>query len=252
MSLGPDLRSAPADHDAAPVARFEPADLPTQPLDARDPADRHRAPVAPPAWLWQSVAGEEAKTPFRQAASRRPGRDTGTARARRRGTLVHALFEHLPEVSPQARRDAAIRFLETRAPAWTKADRAAVIDAVLAVVDNEAFAPVFGPGGRAEVSVAGRVATEDGEAQVQGRVDRLIVTDDVVLIVDFKTTESPPGAPAETPPDMLAQLATYRALVAGVYPGRIIRQASVWTAGPVLVEIPDNLLPQISVAARSS
>lgn len=251
-SLGPDLRSAPADHDAAPVARFEPADLPTQPLDARDPADRHRAPVAPPAWLWQSVAGEEAKTRFRQAASRRPGRDTGTARARRRGKLIHALFEHLPEVVPQARRDAAIRFLATRATGWSDPERATVVDAVLAVVDNEAFAPVFGPGGRAEVSVAGRVATEDGEAQVQGRVDRLVVTDDVVLIVDFKTAESPPDAPAETPPDMLAQLATYRALVAGAYPGRIIRQAIVWTAGPVLVEIPDNLLPQISVAARSS
>ena len=65
-------------------------------------------------------------------------------------------------------------------------------------------------------------------------IDRLVVTPERVLIVDYKT-----GAiPAAPPEGYLRQLAAYRASLQRLYPDRPVEAALLWTAAPRLEVIP--------------
>ena len=95
-----------------------------------------------------------------------------------------------------------------------------------------------GPGSRAEQPLTGLV----GNQVVTGVVDRLAVTDSGVWVVDYKTGRAPPADVADTPVRYLRQLAAYRAVLAGVYPGRPVRAVLVWTDQASVVEVPGALL----------
>ncbi|MGE5269794.1 MAG: PD-(D/E)XK nuclease family protein, partial [Thiohalocapsa sp.] len=106
------------------------------------------------------------------------------------------------------------------------------------------FAQLWGPQARAEVSVVGFIpgAQPTGGHALSGQIDRLLVTQERVLIVDFKTVRPAPAREEEVPSLYLQQLATYRAALARIYPGRRIEGALLWTDGPRLMPISAALL----------
>ena len=53
---------------------------------------------------------------------------------------------------------------------------------------------------------------------VSGQIDRLVVEDDRVLIVDYKTMRPLPASEDEVAPIYLRQLAIYREALARIYP----------------------------------
>jgi ATP-dependent helicase/nuclease subunit A len=72
-----------------------------------------------------------------------------------------------------------------------------------------------------------------------GRIDRVAIDEDGVLIADFKS-----GAPRgqAIPVAYVAQLALYRAALAPLYPKLALRAYIVWLDGPDIVEVrPDAL-----------
>ncbi|MFX7125240.1 PD-(D/E)XK nuclease family protein, partial [Acinetobacter baumannii] len=84
---------------------------------------------------------------------------------------------------------------------------------VVALTVDLRFAPVFAPGSRAEVSIVGRLERPGlPKALVSGQIDRLVVTPNEVLIVDFKTNNAPPRTAADAPKGYIRQLALYRAV----------------------------------------
>ena len=52
----------------------------------------------------------------------------------------------------------------------------------------------------------------------------------------------PAGGAAGTPEAYLRQLAAYRAVLRGVYPGRAVTCAQLWVDGPEFVTIPEAIL----------
>jgi ATP-dependent helicase/nuclease subunit A len=109
---------------------------------------------------------------------------------------------------------------------------------VLALIADGRFAPVFGPGSRAEVGIAGRLERPGRPpALVSGQIDRLVVTPGEVLIVDYKTNRAPPALAAEAPRTYVRQLALYRAVLQKLYPQLPVRGALLWTETPELMEI---------------
>ncbi|WP_315803959.1 double-strand break repair helicase AddA [Bradyrhizobium sp. SZCCHNS3002] len=204
-----------------------------------------------PAWLRTAAAeapGEVAVLrPSDPSADERPVR-TGESLAARslamqRGTLVHRLLQSLPEVPPERRRDAALRYLIRNAADWPEDERAGLAERVLAVVEDPRFAAVFAAGSRAEVSIVGRLALAgQPPALVSGQIDRLVVTEAEVLIVDFKTNQQPPSGLADVPPAYVRQLALYRAVLGQLYPGRNVRAALLWTEAAEFMELPASAL----------
>jgi ATP-dependent helicase/nuclease subunit A len=154
--------------------------------------------------------------------------------------LVHRLLQSLPEIAPARRRDAAAAFLgrNTDPKIWPEADRNALADRVLALIADPSFAAVFAEGSRAEVPIIGRLPQAGGGCYlVSGQIDRLVVSDDAVLIVDFKTNQTPPRNESEVPATYLRQLALYRAVLGLLYPAKPVRAALLWTEAPEMMEI---------------
>jgi ATP-dependent helicase/nuclease subunit A len=163
---------------------------------------------------------------------------TQRARALQHGTLVHRLLQSLPDIAAGRRGEAALAYLARNADGWSEEERQAIAESTLALIADMRFAPVFAPGSRAEVSIVGRLERPAGRpALVSGQIDRLVVTESEVLIVDFKTNHAPPSDPAEAPRGYVRQLALYRAVLGRLYPQLPVRAALLWTETAELMEI---------------
>jgi ATP-dependent helicase/nuclease subunit A len=158
----------------------------------------------------------------------------------RRGLLVHALLARLPDLAPQTWRQAALAYLARQGLGADEAG--ALADETLGVLTHPDFAPLFAPGSRAEIAVAADLPELGRNVRVNGQIDRLAVTDDAVLIADFKTNRPPPSDAAQTPRIYLAQMAMYRAALARIYPARRIDCALIWTDGARLMRLPAHAL----------
>jgi len=159
----------------------------------------------------------------------------------RRGDLIHRLLQLLPDLPPGGWADGA-RALLARERDLTDAQRAEMTGAALSVLQDSRFAEVFGPGSRAEVAIAGSADALPSGLKISGRIDRLVVLPDRVLVADFKTNRPSPVQVEDTDPAYLRQMAIYAAVLAEVFPGRTIEAALVWTDGPKLMPITENLL----------
>ena len=159
----------------------------------------------------------------------------------RRGELIHRLLQVLPDLAPEARGEGAERLLRKERD-LSEVQRAEMIAAAFGVLNDPDFAEVFGPGGRAEASVAGSASALPAGLRVSGRVDRMVVTPDRVLVVDFKSNRPSPDRIEAVDETYLIQMALYVAVLRDVFPGRRVEAALVWTDGPKLMPIPENLI----------
>jgi ATP-dependent helicase/nuclease subunit A len=174
----------------------------------------------------------------RQAAPSPLARTLGLGRYRR-GEIIHRLLQLLPDVTPDARAAAAARLL-ARELDLTADQRAEMAAAALAVLEDPQFAAVFGPGSRAEIALAG--SAPGLPASISGRVDRLLVEEGRVLVADFKTNRPAPAAIEDADPAYLRQMAVYWAVLRAIFPGRRVEAALIWTDGPRLMPVPENLM----------
>jgi ATP-dependent helicase/nuclease subunit A len=175
--------------------------------------------------------------PVPKADSPLADRDSGGSRFRR-GQLIHSLLQHLPGVPADERRDATVRFLDSPGNGLKAGEAEAIAGEILAVMTHPDLAPLFGPGSRAEVPLTGVV----GDAVVGGLVDRLVVLPDRVLVADFKTNRRPPIRVEDTPVLYLRQMASYRAVLRAIFPGRRVLCALIWTRDARVAMLPDEML----------
>jgi len=164
----------------------------------------------------------------------------------RRGLIIHRLLELLPELPRERRADACRRFLARPIHELDAAAQAEIADETERVLDDPVFAPLFGPGSRAEVRVAGEVAGARGTMVLSGQVDRLVVTPAEVLVLDYKTNRPPPATENEVAEIYLRQMAAYRAVLGRIYPNRSVTCALLWTDGPRLMTLSSWLLDRYS------
>ena len=180
-----------------------------------------------------ALPGEQ-ETP---AAAPHGATDPGGRRFRR-GRVVHALLQHLPERLVAERSAAAKRFLARPGHGLSGEEQAEILAEVLALLDAPEVMAAFGENSLAEAPIAGRL---DGRL-VTGQVDRLVVTPERVLVLDYKTNRPPPTDPADVAPLYLRQMAAYRAVLRQAFPGRVVDCALVWTYGARLMPLPADLL----------
>jgi ATP-dependent helicase/nuclease subunit A len=157
-----------------------------------------------------------------------------------RGLFVHALLAHLADLVGVERVSAARRYLSANKVEEDVAEK--LIEETLAVLDHPEFAAAFAPGSLAEAAIVADLPELGAEARVIGRLDRLAVSDEAILAIDFKTNRPAPLEVSAVAPLYLAQMALYRAALGKVFPGRRIDCALVWTEGPKLMPLPAALL----------
>ncbi len=158
--------------------------------------------------------------------------------AARRGSLLHKLFERLPAVATDRRRTAADAWLARQAGDLGDDVRTGLAAKALAIIEDPAFADVFGPDALAEAPVA---AVVEGVV-IAGKVDRLLIRPDRVQVVDFKTGRNVPASAAEVPVYYLKQMSAYAAALARIFPGRTIEAALLYTEAAAMIELPEAVL----------
>lgn len=211
-----------------------------EPAAAAAGAGASLPPPATPLPDWARRSAPEEARPPRPLAPSSVGDDAvsdpppGPAMrdAAERGRLLHGLFERLPAIDAGDRRAAGEAWLRGQASGPE------LIDQALAILERPDFAPLFGPDALAEAPVA---AIVDGRV-VSGTVDRLLITPDLVRVVDFKTGRRVPAGIADVPTYHLRQMAAYVAALAVIFPDRPVEAALLYTSGPRLITVPAEII----------
>jgi len=216
--------------DATLALTAAPSPLPAW-VRGEAPADPDIARYASPSQLAETKYGPS-PSPLAQAG--------GIGRFRR-GDIIHRLLQLLPDIAPAERRAAAERLL-AREPGLTDEQRTEMATAAFGVLDDAQFSEVFGPGSRAEAALAGTAKDLPQGLSVSGRVDRLLVTPERVLVVDYKTNRPAPASIEDADEAYRVQMAVYAAVLREVFPGRRVEAALVWTDGPRLMAVPEKVM----------
>lgn len=163
--------------------------------------------------------------------------------ARTEGIALHALLQHLSRIEEAARPAIALRALRTLLPDAPDSHERLAAKAV-SILSRPELAHLFGPESRAEVPFLANAARAGKPVRLAGRIDRLVVTPDHVLVVDFKSDADPVLQPDRVPAKYLAQLGLY-ALVAGqLFPSHEVRAGILWTSLESLLELSREALAE--------
>ncbi|MBA3813230.1 MAG: UvrD-helicase domain-containing protein [Alphaproteobacteria bacterium] len=155
-----------------------------------------------------------------------------------RGVLIHKLLETLALVSKDKRKIIASRYLERE---QIPPDIAlGMIKSVTRVFD--AYPDFFGPRSQGEVPIVGAV----GDFVLSGQIDRLVMADDHILCIDFKTHTHVPEGLHDIPETYVRQMALYQVALSQVYPQHPIICGLLWTHLPRLDLLPDDLLKKVT------
>jgi ATP-dependent helicase/nuclease subunit A len=217
-------KSAPEQADAGEVVASVPE---TQPHDVPD-------------WLRRDAPIEQAARRAISPSATAGPRVAADVHALARGRAVHRLLQVLPSLHAEQRAEAAQRYFSQKAQRmeFEEAECRTLAEEVLALLDAQRFAALFGAGSRAEVPIVAKTSL----GTISGQVDRLAVTESEVLIADYKSDRFVPRTIERIPREYVEQLALYRVALRLAYPNHRVRAALVWTAGPALTELPDEAL----------
>lgn len=207
------------------------------------------ASLALPDWV-RASAGEEPVLRHvapslispRRAAPAGLGDATVAANALERGRVIHRILEQLGSAPPESWGGIARQTASAGLPDAAMAQSAAA--EALRVRRDLLLAHVFGEGSYGEVPLRGLVEWQGAQVDLAARLDRVVVGERDVLIVEFKTDRVVPKGDAAIPGSYVTQLALYRVAVACMFEGRTVNCAILWTAEPRLTVLPSKLLEE--------
>ena len=197
-----------------------------------------------PDWIYQSAPDEPTlPRPFRPS---RPSEDEPAtlsprvqedSRRFRRGLITHTLLQFLPTIPDSQREAAGKNYLGVQAKDFDEKEQVQILNEVLMLMRDTAFAEIFSSKGQSEVSVSGLLP--DGR-MISGQIDRILITDHEVFIIDYKTNRKTPGSPENVPRAYINQMTAYKQALEKIYPKKKIRVALLWTMNASLMEL-ENL-----------
>ena len=154
--------------------------------------------------------------------------------ALRLGTAVHLLLEVLPNTKQSTWSGVIARLID--------ADIfAAALREATGLLANPDLAHIFSPESLAEVDITAHLPELGGDA-IQGSIDRLIISAQKVLAVDFKTNQVVPATPDQVPESILRQMGAYASALSQVFPDHEIETAVLWTKSQYLMQLPHHLV----------
>lgn len=154
--------------------------------------------------------------------------------AKMRGTAIHLLLEHLPNMPVADRPKTAAALLATLDAGAIAADVPAVVDGILTAPH---LSHLWTSPALAEVDFTAQV----GAHRFHGSIDRLLITDTHVLAVDYKSNRLVPSSPDQTPEGLLRQMGAYQESLAKIFPDHTIEVAILWTQTAQLMTLANEL-----------
>ena len=150
------------------------------------------------------------------------------------GRIIHTLLEILPNVSIDLREATARRLVENHPDAGLIDDIDCLVKEALNVLATSDLDWVF-----TDALLEVPISAPFGNNRLYGIIDRLIVTDNDVIAIDFKSNRSVPPSPNFTPIGLIRQMGAYRNSLRQIYPNHRIRTVLLWTKNCTITELAD-------------
>ncbi|MCP4817790.1 MAG: double-strand break repair helicase AddA, partial [Shimia sp.] len=158
--------------------------------------------------------------------------------AMRRGSQIHLLLEHLPDHAPDTWPNVAEALLQGDLEPEAETEFNSLLNEATNTLQTPDLSWLFDPTALAEVPLTADL----GAHKMHGIIDRLIVTKDRVIAVDFKTNATVPSATNGTPDGLLRQMGAYAHALAQIYPNREIQTGILWTRTASFMPLPHDLV----------
>ena len=216
---------------------------------AADVLDLAADPPALPAWTGQAPppappSGRPLNPSTLPGTHALPGEveeEYGEEEAKARGNIIHNLLDILPGLPAEERATAAQAIVGPEPQLKGAADEA------MALLSDPDLSHVFAPGALIEPPFAAKL----NRATWEGRMDRVILTDQHATVIDFKTNRIVPKNPGDVPTAILAQMGAYTAALEAIFPGRTVIAAILWTKTRTLMTLPhDAVMAAFKNAAK--
>lgn len=158
-----------------------------------------------------------------------------------RGKLIHKLLQYLPELSSNNREEKAKEFLDKYKNEITQSEYDDIYNSVFAVLNNPTISHMFGEGSKAEVPVVGVV----DNFVISGRIDRILITENEVLIIDYKTNSNVPKSQNDVHINYLKQMKAYKNALQEIYLDKKIKCILIWTNNSKVMWLDDEVLQAV-------
>ncbi len=217
--------------------------------DKDDRSDKNKTIIqkdkmAAPSWLMKPMPEEpfppRPLTPSRPSEKEAPALSPLEAKNDyrfKRGNITHKLLQLLPDLPADRRLAAAKRYVARPGHGLSEKVQDSIVSETMKILTHPKFAAIFGEGSMAEVPLTGLVGVK---TLLSGQIDRLLITDEEILIVDYKTNRPPPTRQEDVPAIYRNQMQAYADALKMIYKDRPIRSALIWTDGAELMEISTN------------
>lgn len=146
------------------------------------------------------------------------------AYALRRGTFLHKLLQYLPELPENERRKAS----EKICPPDIE-----IPDQLFELMTDPRFKSLFSPDSMAEVPLVGIL---DGKI-ISAQVDRLVILNNTVILIDYKTNRHVPKTPDQIPENYKNQIKTYKRLLKKIFPDKLVKAYLLWLETLTVTEV---------------
>lgn len=160
--------------------------------------------------------------------------------ARQEGLFMHHLLEELSAIADDRRIAAADRITQNSKglyPALSSERMTDISHHILSFMKDDDFTALFNPDALVEFPVSGLI----GNRPVIGQIDRLVITDDFIWLVDFKSGRPQTQHP---PQDYILQMALYSHIISTIYPDKPLRTEIIWLTDLSVSHITDDMMAQ--------
>ncbi|MGL9717234.1 MAG: UvrD-helicase domain-containing protein [Wolbachia sp.] len=133
-----------------------------------------------------------------------------------RGLIIHSILQYLPKIEKDRRKHWVRKYLDS---INTSEDKDEIYSKILAF--NEKYDYLFDLEGKSEITLSGTIDSEP----VLVRLDRLCVTQDKAIIIDYKSHRN---VSVSSLNEIKKQMLTYKTLVQEVYPNKQVECMVIW------------------------
>ena len=153
--------------------------------------------------------------------------------ARQEGIFVHYLLDIVGGLPAESRADGlerVARQASAQFPLMVEERRLSLASHLVRFMAQAEFAPLFSDKALSEFQISGVVGTKT----VIGQIDKVVLDDDVIWLVDFKSGRPQGHNP---PASYVTQMALYHALLSQIYPDRLVRASLIWVQDFAVTDI---------------
>jgi ATP-dependent helicase/nuclease subunit A len=156
----------------------------------------------------------------------------------RRGIAIHRALDLMSRVPPLTAEQARQQIMQESTLADDDSELDSWLDEACRTVSNRDFEHIFKPSAHREALNELAVMYQHDKRSVYGVIDRLIINNDNILLIDYKTHQVEAGAELETLADTFKhQMKLYRTGVEKLWPGLKIKSGLLFTHSARLIWI---------------